>query len=45
MKFVFETQSAKKLARSLEKYLATKDIKLAYGQALDALAAMPGIHD
>lgn len=45
MQFVNESRSAKKLARTLEKFLASKGIRLPRGHALDALAAMQGYSD
>lgn len=45
MFFAFNTRQATKLARSLEKALATQSLTLCHGQALDTLARMQGFAD
>lgn len=45
MQLIYDPNRAKKLARSLEKFFASKGIELVRGQALDAVAAMQGFPD
>lgn len=45
MRFTHDDRTARKVARRLEKHLASKGVELALGQAMDAVAAMQGYAD